>query len=239
MRAKRGAWILAAGASPELLQVSPSPQIALLTELYQEYLDDQNSATFVTKVSQRYTVGTLERLASHLDRATRRAAVMAIGFLGDVSSSAVLGGALHDEDRAVRTIAENSIRTVWRRPNNESDRQQLAVLLRLNSSQKYEETLRRATALIDRAPCIAEAWNQRAIAYYNLSRFIESIRDCQQALELNAYHFDAATGMGQCHLQLGNHLAALESFRRAVRLNPSLEGVRAGITYLERTLKKK
>jgi len=211
----------------------------LLAEFYQEYLDDQDSASFIKRVSHRYTIGTLQRLSSHLERKTRRAAVMALGFLSDFESNAVLGAALHDEDRAVRTIAENSIRTSWRASGSESQRRMLAALLRLNSSQQYEKAVRAATELIEQAPSLAEAWNQRAIAYYNLSRFIESIRDCHQALELNAYHFDAATGMGQCHLQLGNHRGALESFRRAVRLNPSLEGVRAGIAYLERTLKKK
>jgi cytochrome c-type biogenesis protein CcmH/NrfG len=45
--------------------------------------------------------------------------------------------------------------------------------------------------------------------------------------------------MGQCYLQLGNYDAALESFRRALRLNPNLEGVRASVTYLERARKGK
>jgi hypothetical protein len=39
-------------------------------------------------------------------------------------------------------------------------------------------------------------------------------------------------------LQLGRPRLALESFRRALALNPNLEGVRANITSLERTLKK-
>jgi cytochrome c-type biogenesis protein CcmH/NrfG len=44
--------------------------------------------------------------------------------------------------------------------------------------------------------------------------------------------------MGQCYLQLGDRAAALEAFRRALKLNPNLEGVRATVTYLERALKK-
>ena len=40
-------------------------------------------------------------------------------------------------------------------------------------------------------------------------------RDCHEALELNPYHFIAATCMGQAYLELENPVSALESFRRA------------------------
>ena len=59
---------------------------------------------------------------------------------------------------------------------------------------------------------------------------------CHQALEINAYHFAAAAGMGQAQLQLGDQSSALESFRRALRLNPDLEAVRVQITRLSRRI---
>jgi cytochrome c-type biogenesis protein CcmH/NrfG len=40
--------------------------------------------------------------------------------------------------------------------------------------------------------------------------------------------------MGQAYLELGNKLSALESFRRALRLNPDLEAVRAQVIRLKR-----
>ena len=84
--------------------------------LYQQYLDHQDSAAFARKVSNVYTTGTLERLARHAGREVRRAAVLAIGFLGDYGVNHTLGCAMLDEDRTVRTIAENGIRTVRRGP---------------------------------------------------------------------------------------------------------------------------
>ena len=39
---------------------------------------------------------------------------------------------------------------------------------------------------------------QRAVARYNLGLFNESVRDCHEALEINPYHFVAATSMGHC-----------------------------------------
>jgi tetratricopeptide (TPR) repeat protein len=63
-----------------------------------------------------------------------------------------------------------------------------------------------------------------------------SIRDFHQTLEINPYHFCAAAGMGTCYLKQRNPLAALQAFRRALRLNPALEDVRAHVIHLQRSL---
>jgi tetratricopeptide (TPR) repeat protein len=211
---------------------------SLLDELYGDYLVDQDAAAFIHKVTQRYTSATLERLAQAPRRTTRRAATLALGFVGGYESNAALGRALCDEDRLVRGLAENGIRSLWLRAGGERERERLRVLVRLNASQQYKEALRQATELITEAPDLAEAWNQRAVACYCLGRYLESIRDCRQTLKLNPYHFGAAGGLGQCYVQLGEMRSALEHFRHALALNPSLEGVRASVTYLERSLKR-
>ncbi len=215
------------------------PRTPLLTELYRQFLAGQSTADFIQQISDCYNLGTLERLASAGSRESRRAAILALGLVGDYSSNAVAGRALVDADRGVRSIAENTITTLWRRAGNDSQRQRLGLLVRLNSAQQFHDCIRRARDLIADAPEIAEAWNQRAIAYYSLAQYRESIDDCRQALEINAYHYGAASGMGQCHLQLGDFDAALECFRRALKLNPNLEGVRASVAYLERSKKGK
>jgi tetratricopeptide (TPR) repeat protein len=205
-------------------------------DLYEEYLDRQDQLHFVRKVSQCYEQGTLERLAEHEARRVRRAAVLALGFLGDYKTNHVLGRALQDEDRTVRMLAENGIRNVWARDGDDSHQRQLNVVVRLNATEKFEEASRRATELTEEAPWLAEAWNQRAIAHFALGDYTQSIRDCHQTLELNPYHFAAASGMGEAYLQLGNRVSALESFRRALRLNPDLEGVRVQVVRLTRLI---
>jgi tetratricopeptide (TPR) repeat protein len=208
----------------------------LLSVLYEQYLSSQDSATFITRVSQTYGQGTLLRLAEHETPQIRRAAVLALGFLGDYEANAVMGRALHDEDRTVRMLVENGIRNIWTRAGNEEQRQQLGIISRLNAAQHYDEARQRATQLIQEAAWFAEAWNQRAIAEYALADYAAAIRDCHEALEINPYHFGAASGMGQAYLQLGNQVSALESFRRALRLNPDLEGVRAQVARLSRMI---
>ncbi len=211
----------------------------MLLGLYQKYLDQQDSAGFVQETSRLYTTGSLERLARHACREVRRAAVLALGFLGDYDANHALGCALLDDDRTVRTLAENAIRSVWVRAGNEAERRELGVIIRMNAAGLHRDAVTRATQLIERAPWFAEAWHQRAVAYVALGRLIESIRDCHQALEINPYHFVAATSMGQVYLQLGNTVSALECFRRAIRLNHDLEGVRAQVVRLERMVEGK
>jgi tetratricopeptide (TPR) repeat protein len=205
-----------------------------LSQVYREYLESQDSAGFLLRVSQVYTPGTLERLVEHDAVEVRRGAVLALGFLGDYRVNATLGRALQDEDRTVRSLAEDSIRNVWTRDGAEEDRRELGLIIRLISAQQFQPAIRRATRLLGRAAWFAEVWNQRAIASFSLGRYEEAIRDCREALEINPYHFAAAAGMGQAYLELGGRDSALESFRRALRLNPDLEAVRVQVARLVR-----
>ncbi|HBO44781.1 MAG TPA: hypothetical protein DD670_12800 [Planctomycetaceae bacterium] len=219
--------------------VSNSPRTPFLCLFYRRYLDDQASATFVNAVLRRYNQGTLQRLAENPDSEIRRAAVLALGFLGDYEANHAVGRALHDEDRTVRILAENAIRKIWTRIGNETHRRQLDAVVRLVAAQQYAEAIAKATELIDNISWFGEAWNQRAVAHFRVGQFVEAIRDCHQALEVNPYHFEAATNMGHAYLQLENQVSALECFRRALRLNPNLEGVRVQIDRLARLIEER
>ncbi len=210
-----------------------------LAFLYHRYLEDENSAAFVAAVAQRYMPSALARLAVGGDHVARRAAIMALGFLGDYSHNAILGRALSDRDRGVRMLADNGIRALWRRDGNRDHRQLLDRICRLNQGSQYHAAVDEAEALIDAAPWFAEAWNQRGIGLFSQRRFEEAANDCHQTLELNPYHFGAAVGMAHCYLELDEPMAALENFRRALGLHPDLEDVRVQIDYLQRTLEGK
>ena len=107
---------------------------------------------------------------------------------------AVLGRALQDRDRCVRVIAENGLRDLWLRDGSEEQQSRIRTIVRLNASGQFNSALDAADDLIDDAPNFAEAWNQRAIAYFQMDRYEESASDCQQTLEINPYHFGAAVG---------------------------------------------
>ena len=211
-------------------------RITLIERKFRRYLRDENSATFIHGVSQAYTETTLQRVAGGGTRTARRAAVLALGFVGGYGSNTVLGKSLRDPDRAVRILAENAIRAVWHRAGGEVMSRQLAIVGRLCSSGLFDEAIELATELIDMLPWFAEAWNRRGIAHYGCGDFAQSIEDCRQALDMNHYHFTAAAGMGHCYLELGDSHSALDCFRRALRLNPGMEDVREQVAHLRRIL---
>jgi tetratricopeptide (TPR) repeat protein len=221
------------------MTVSDSVRQPRLLTFYRDYLDRPDGSAFGSRVADFYTVGTLQRLAEHPVREMRRAAILALGCLGEYDMNPTLGAALLDEDRTVRILAENGIRQVWTRAAAGKDRVVLETIIRLNASRHFDKVVRMAGDLITRAPACAEAWNQRAYAHHALGHYTASLRDCQEALEINPYHFIAAVGMGRAYLELGNTLAALESFRRALRLNPDLDGVRAQADRLARMVEGK
>lgn len=212
-------------------------QHPLLADYFEHYLEEQNMSAFLRAVAARYEVGTLERLASSGERMSRRGAVLALGRLSDYRSNAVLGRALVDLDRGVRTLAESAIARVWPRIGLAAHQRRLSAIDEQLDEGDFDRASLLAGRLIQEAPWIAQSWYQRGKAYLHMGQFEAAIRDCHQALEINAYHFQAAAVMGQAYEMQHNLVGALESLRRALRLNPNMEEVRARVIQLQRTLK--
>lgn len=208
----------------------------LLDRLYQRYLADEDSASFIFDVASQYRISTLKRLAVAGQRISRRASVLALGFLGDFAVNEVMGCALSDGDRAVRLLADHGIRQVWKRQGNPTEQAAIQRLYRLSALDHYEQLADESTLLIVKNPALGEAWNQRAIARWGVGDFRGAADDCREALNCNRYHFPSAMGMAHCCLQLDDPSAALDCFRLAISINPELEGVRNHISRLEKKL---
>jgi tetratricopeptide (TPR) repeat protein len=216
--------------------VSSQGEVPRIVRFYQRYLLDEDTARFIQSTGQYYTWASLCRLLTAQDRITRRAAVMALGFLGGYEANVPLGKALQDTDRGVRVIAETSIQEVWKRYASQADQWRLACVIRLTVAGSYERAIRTATCLIEETPGYAEAWYRRGVAQFHAKRFFAALEDFSRALDLNPYHFLAAAAMGHCQLEMGEPLRALACFRGALKVNPNLESLRARVRYLERAL---
>jgi len=188
---------------------------------------------FCKQVQERYTEGTLLRLLQMGDVTARRAAVFALGLLGTMAVNELLANCLHDDDEEVARLASDALWTLWFRGDSSSHSDELHRLVR---GRDVEKLLAGLTDLIGRAPRFAEAYNQRAIAYFRLEQFDRSAVDCEATLKLNPHHFGAQAGLGQCLLRLRKHRAALRAFKVALRINPRLEGVAEAVRTLENTL---
>ncbi len=212
------------------------PKPTRLERSYLSYLQSERAADFIANVASHYTCETLKRLAAAGDRVIRRAAMLALGFLGGYDANEVMGNGLRDRDRAVRLLAEHGLRQIWFRAGNTYQYHELQRLVRLNDNGLYHEVVELSEPLLAQAPQLAEAWNQRAIAEFSLFDYEESATHCQRALDINPYHYNAAMGLGHCYLQMDQGALALEAFREALRINPNLECVRSQIRQLERSL---
>lgn len=208
----------------------------LLERYYQQFLNEEDSASYIQSVASSYGLGTLERLARYGGRTSRRAATLALGFMGDARFNDTLGCALQDSDRAVRLLADHGIRELWMRDGTGQQQTMLRKLVRLNARHRFGDALELADELIALNPEISEAFNQRAITKYGLEQYSEAIEDCREALYLNRFHFTAALGIANCYLQMDDAFIALEFFRTALSINPDLESVRGQISHLERSL---
>jgi tetratricopeptide (TPR) repeat protein len=199
--------------------------LPLLVKYVNQFLQDHDLSKFYDRVVERYSIGTLCRLLQSEDARLRRSAALAIGIVGSPEGIDRLVQALRDSDDVVREWAEKSLWMVWFRtaaPDQNLQLQQVALLI---AQDKPAIAVDQATELIGAAPKFAEAYNQRAIAYWRLGMYDEAVRDCRRVIELNPLHFGAAAGMGQCLLQRGDQSGAIACFEKALEINPNLADV--------------
>ena len=207
----------------------------LLVDYYESFLRDRDLDQFRDRVMGRYTDATLARvLASSASVPARRAAVLALGVIGEFEqSNAPLGRAMRDEDPVVRTMAESALWALWFRADTPENNEALDEIRQMISHHRLAAAVDRATRLVTRSPKFAEAYNQRAIALFIQGRYAESAEDCQRVLKLNPYHIGAVSGLAQCQLELDQPREALQTLRRALKLQPYSQSIRRNIKVVE------
>ena len=164
----------------------------------------------------------------------RKVAALSLALIGRCDCIPALVEHLGEADPTINEMAEHALWSIWFRGGDAAAN---TLVLRgcdaLNEGEA-EDAAFYFSAAIARCPDFAEAWNQRAISLYLLGRFDESRRDCERALELMPCHFGAWSGLGHCHAQAGQMHSALDCYRRALTINPHLDGVAETVQSLER-----
>jgi tetratricopeptide (TPR) repeat protein len=206
---------------------------SLLVDYYETFLRDHDINAFRQHVSARYMEGTLARLIESPNVQARRAAVLALGLFGSFEVNAAVAKAMRDSDPTVRDLADNALWAIWFRADTPENNATVATVSRLISQHRFEEAIDLATRLIARSPRFAEAYNQRAIAQYNLGRYKESAEDCRLVVDRNPYHVGALMGLAKCQRHLGQRETVIETLRRVAKLQPYNENVREWLTALE------
>jgi tetratricopeptide (TPR) repeat protein len=155
------------------------------------------------------------------------------GGTGDVPA---LIAVLRDPHPELRPLAEQALWVVWSRSGDaEVDLLFEQGVDEMNSG-RAKESIATFTRIIERKPDFAEGWNKRATVYFVLGDFERSLADCAEVLKRNPVHFGALAGCGQIYLQTGEYERALDYFRRALAVNPNLDGVAFNAQLLERVI---
>lgn len=200
------------------------------------FLADCDTEGLVHYLDERWPHGTLTSMLNSPDRSVVRASIVCLGLRGRVSDTAVLSRLLHHADADVVALAENALWSLWLRAGSEEANALLVQAIEAMNEKRYH----RATQLLDEAillcPEFAEAYNQRAFAWYLSEKHLRSVADCRRTLGLNPWHFGAAAGLGHCYAHLGLYERALDSYHAALRLHPRMDGVRVAIRQVREAL---
>jgi tetratricopeptide (TPR) repeat protein len=173
------------------------------------------------------------------DVEARRNAAAWLGELGTMADAPVLLTALRDADDTVRALAEHSIWQVWSRSGDAA----VDALFEIGVEQAQRgdgpAAIETFSQVIERKPDFAEGWNKRATVYFLMGDYQKSLKDCDEVMKRNPFHFGALAGYGQIYLQLDQPERALEYFQRALLVNPNLATVEAAVNQLKQLVIEK
>ena len=171
------------------------------------------------------------------EASTRLAGVDRLAEIGSMVDADRLVDRLHDSDPEVRESAAAALWQIWSRSGDPAIDKLFARGLEQMQTSALGDALATFNEIVRRKPAFAEGWNKRATVYFLLGQYDKSLKDCDEVLKRNRNHFGALSGAGHIHLEMGNLRSALELFRRAVEVNPDLEGPAEMIPILEQHLR--
>jgi tetratricopeptide (TPR) repeat protein len=173
------------------------------------------------------------------DVEARKRAIIQLAKVGEMADAEALVRALRDDDAVVRNYAEQALWIVWSRSGDAEIDKLFAEGLDHMQGRRAEAAIAVFTRIIQARPAFAEGWNKRATIYFLTGDLDRSLADCHEVLKRNPVHFGVLAGYGQIYLQRGEPEKALEYFKRALDINPNMEGVRINAAMIEHTLAEK
>ncbi len=176
-------------------------------------------------LTENYAEADLTGYLQSRDPLLGRAAGAALRLIGTNSVIPDLLDALKYRDPGTRFNAEHALWGIWARSGNPRLDTLLQTGKSLLKNGDYIEAVEHFTRIIESDPEFAEAYNQRAIAYFMREEWTEAIRDCKRTLARNPNHFGALAGMGHVYARLGKTEEAMQAYRQALRINPNLSTI--------------
>jgi tetratricopeptide (TPR) repeat protein len=176
---------------------------------------------------------------SQSDAVMRRDAVSRLAEVGTMADVKLLVNALRDDDGDVRDQAEQAMWRIWSRSGSpEVDRLYQKGVAQMEAGD-LQQSIVTFTRIIELKPDFAEGWNKRATLYFLVGELRKSLADCDEVMKRNPYHFGALAGYVQIYVRLEYYDRALDYSRRALLINPNMDGVKRIMEMIEHVLEQR
>ena len=203
----------------------------------QPVLEAQDPAALLELLKSRWNCEQITTLLSSDSCDARKIAALALALVGTRCCLPELAEQLKHPDPMVNQMAEHALWSIWFRLGRPEANHELCRGTRALNGKDYDHATCHFSRAIELDPTFAEAYNQRAIVKYLQERYQESLEDCTRTVEHMPWHFGAWIGMGHCHAHDGRLAEALDCYRKALRINPHLTGIRQVVGELNKKLK--
>lgn len=208
----------------------------LFVRTIQPLLERRDLPALLTTLKSHWTCQQLETLVDHGTTDAKKVAALALGLVGTIQCCTGLSRLLRDPDPMVNKMAEHALWSIWFRGGSDEANHQLGRGAQALDRREFDHAIRHFDRALQIDPDFAEAFNQRALAYYFKEDYDASIRDCRETIARMPFHFGAWAGLGHCYAHQGRMQQALECYRRALEINPHLECIRESVEELDRCL---
>jgi tetratricopeptide (TPR) repeat protein len=120
---------------------------------------------------------------------------------------------------------ENRIWAMWLASGSDTCNLLMTRVKAAVDAEKYDLAIRLLDAILELKPKYVEAWNRRATVFFLKKDYANAVADLAKVLTLEPRHFGALTGLGAIMQDIGDDKAALVAFRKALEIDPHLQGV--------------
>ncbi|MEE9295302.1 MAG: tetratricopeptide repeat protein [Phycisphaerae bacterium] len=209
------------------------PHAAGLLKEAAPYIRDDDEPGLLRCLRPNWSIGTLAELLHGDDSVVSWVAAYCLGVIGGPVAVMPLVRALHHDDAAVVSAAEDALWRVWFDEAGKGVRRMLQTAADHIGETRYNAATATLDEVITRNPAFAEAYNQRAIARYLQEDYMGAIADGKRTVKLNRCHFGAHAGLGHAYTHLGHFAQAFSCYRAALSIHPRMEGIRQSMRRIQ------
>jgi tetratricopeptide (TPR) repeat protein len=128
-------------------------------------------------------------------------------------------------DEASAKAIEERIWSVWLASGSDTCNLLMTRVKTAIDAEKLDLAVKLLDAIVEIKPDYVEAWNRRATVFYMKKEYGHALADIGQVLLREPRHFGALAGLGTILQDIGDDKHALEVYRRAIEVDPHLEGI--------------